>query len=192
MRGILDALRGRRGRIDASAHAPRVLSDHDFADLHPRFTWMRDFLKSIAPSGQLPGRQHIEPAALKSVLPLINIVEVQQAEGALRFRFRLVGSVQTEVAGREITGLLVDDAVLPRYVERITSNMRAVVQFRAPVYDQLAIAHPNREFIASERVYFPLAANGRDIDMLILIHAYPKLELDGSGTIASSLFAVRG
>jgi hypothetical protein len=57
-------------------------------------------------------------------------------------------------------------------VDRILSNMRAVVEHKAPVYDRFPIPHPGRDYIDSERIYFPLASDGDTVDMLILIHAY--------------------
>jgi hypothetical protein len=80
------------------------------------------------------------------------------------------------VAGREITGMLVEDAVLPDYLNRIIGNMRTAVETKAPAYDRFPTAHPNRDFIDSERVYFPFATDGQTVDMLILIHAYPGSE----------------
>ena len=149
-----------------------MISEEDFAGLHPRLGWMRDYLARVSRPGRLPARQHIDLLDLNHVLPFVNLVDVERDNGGLRFRFRRVGAVQTQMAGREITGLTVEDAVLPAYVDRILSNMRAVVECKAPVYDRFPIPHPGREHIDSERIYFPLASDGDTVDMLILIHAY--------------------
>jgi hypothetical protein len=93
----------------------------------------------------------------------------------LRFRFRLVGSRQSDIAGREITGKLVEDAVLPEFVDRIKSNMRAVVQSKTPVYDAFPMPHPKRDFIRTERIYFPLASDGELVDMILIVNGYPDL-----------------
>jgi hypothetical protein len=157
-------------------HRPKVVTDQDLASLHPRFMWMRDYLDRVAPPGRLPGRQHIDPLDVKDLLPLVNLIEVTKDSKAVRFRFRLVGTVQTEMAGRDITGMFVEDAVLPAYVNRILSNMRTAAERKRPVYDRFPMPHPNREFIDSERVYFPLAADGETVDTLFLVHAYPNRE----------------
>ena len=167
---------GGRRLSGMDAHRPRILDDSDFSKLHPRLTWMRDYLARIAPPGRLPGRQHIDPSAMKDVLPFINLVEIVGSGEAMRFRFRLVGTVQTEVAGREITGMFVEDAVLPEFSSRIAGNMRTAAETKRPVYDRFPTAHPSREFIDSERVYFPLATDGQTVDMLIRVHAYPGSE----------------
>ena len=40
---------------------PEPLSDSDFDALDPRFRWMRDYLRGIAPPGRLAGRQQVHP-----------------------------------------------------------------------------------------------------------------------------------
>ncbi len=94
--------------------------------IHPRFSEMARYLEAVAPKGRLPGRQHIDPCDFPRLLGLINLVDVERAEGRMRIRFRLVGEVQTRAAGRNITGLVVEDAVVPALVARITGNMKAI------------------------------------------------------------------
>ncbi len=150
----------------------------NYAKLHQRFSWLRDYLAQAAPPGRLPGRQDIDPTKLKALLPFINLVDVERHGEGLRFRFRLTGTLQTEVAGREISGRYVEDAVLPQYVERIRNNMRKCVTTGKPVYDRFPMPHPERDFIDTERVYFPLARDGETVDMLLILNDYPQEEDD--------------
>jgi hypothetical protein len=153
---------------------PEPLSDPDFTTLDPRFRWMRDYLHGIAPPARLPSRHHVEPPAFGRLLPFINLVDVERDGEDLRFRFRLVGTAQSIVAGREITGKYVEEAVLPEYVYRIRANMALAVARGMPVYDAFAMPHPGREFIQTERVYFPLASDGTTVDMILILNAYPQ------------------
>jgi hypothetical protein len=148
----------------------------DYAVLHPRFAWMQKYLIRVAPPGGLPGRQVIDPVVFKKLLPFINLVDVHRAPGHIDFRFRLVGTLQTSVAGREITGRRIEDAVLPEFVARIRANMTAAVDQRTAIYDRFPMPHPERDFIDTERVYYPLAGNGRDVDMLLILNGYPEDE----------------
>lgn len=107
------------------------------------------------------------------MLNLVNLAEVLREAGQLRFRFRLVGTTQTVVAGREITGKYVEDAVLPELRDRIFANMRQAVERKAPVYDRFPMPHPGRDFIDTERIYFPLASDGECVDMLLILNGYP-------------------
>lgn len=150
----------------------------DYPALHPRFRWMRDYLALVAPPGVLPGRQALDPSLFKPLLPFVNLVDVIRLPDQLDFRFRLTGTLQTELAGREITGKRVEDAVLPEFVERIRANMAAAVGQRTAIYDRFPMPHPDRDWIDTERIYFPLASNGRDVDMLLILNGYPRDEID--------------
>ncbi|MGD1878610.1 MAG: PAS domain-containing protein [Kiloniellaceae bacterium] len=149
--------------------------------IHPRFTEMIHYLAAVAPAGRLPGRQHIDPCDFPSMLGLINLVDVERRNTAMQFRFRLVGEEQTRAAGRNITGLVVEDAVVPALVERIKGNMRKVVSTRLPIYDRFPMPHPDRQFIDSQRMYYPLAADGKTINMLLILNAYDRISLRAVG-----------
>jgi hypothetical protein len=145
----------------------------NYAKLDPQFARMRDYLAGIAPPGKLPGRQHIDPLAIRSMLSFTNLVDVERDGDRLRFRFRLTGTLQSTAAGREISGQYLEDAVVPEFVDRIRANMTAVVERREAIYDRFGMPHPGREFIDTERIYFPLARDGETVDMLLILNAYP-------------------
>ena len=144
----------------------------DFTVLDPRFAWMRDYLAGVAPPRLLPGRQHIDPLDFPTLLPFVNLVDVERESGRLRFRYRLVGTTNAARAGVDMTGHYIGEGVLPAFAARIGRNMQATVETRAPVHDRFPAPHPHREFIISERVYFPLARDGALVDMLIAVFAY--------------------
>lgn len=145
----------------------------DYTKLDARFSRMRDYLAGAAPPGKLPGRQHIDPLAIRALLSFTNLIDVERTAGELRFRFRLIGTLQSTAAGREVSGQYLEDAVLPEYLERIRRNMTAAVENREAVYDRFGMPHPGRDFIDTERVYFPLARDGETVDMLLILNGYP-------------------
>lgn len=150
--------------------------------LHPRFLEMMRYLESVAPEGLLPGRQHIDPLDFRQVLTLVNLVDVERDDsGGLRFRYRLVGQEQTLRSGREITGQLVEDAVLPALRPRVEANMRKAVVSGLPVFDSFPMPHPDREFIVSQRAYYPLAGDGSTVDMLLILHDYDPAPAASAG-----------
>ena len=140
--------------------------------VHSRFTEMIHYLATAAPQGRLPGRQHIDPCDLRQVLTLVNLIDVERDGGTVRFRYRLVGEQQRQAAGRNITGLVVEEAVIPSLVARINGNMAKVLTTRLPVYDRFPMPHQGRQFIDSQRMYYPLAADGETIDMLLILNGY--------------------
>lgn len=158
----------------------KELSGREPMTLHPRFVDMMRYLKSVAPVGQLPGRQHIDPLDFRHVISLINLVDVERSGGEVRFRYRLVGETQTRNAGRETTGLLLEDALLPELLPRVRANMCKVLERRQPVFDSFPMPHPDRQFIIAQRMYFPLAADGQTINMLLTLHGYDPDPARGS------------
>lgn len=153
-----------------------------YDEIHPRFTWMRDYLARIAPQGKLPGLQHLDLKAMGSVRPYINLVDVVRSGTDCRFRYRLIGSQQTLIAQRDITGLYIEEAVLPLFLERIRTNMQTCVDQRKAYYDVFAMPHPDRDFIRTERIYFPLASDGSAVDVLMVLNCYP----DGEDGVAGN------
>ena len=149
------------------------MPDPAYDALHPCFAWMRDYLGGVAPPGKLPGRRHIDPVDFRTVLGLVSLAEVRREADRLRFRFRLVGTTQTSLAGREITGRWIEEAVVPELAPRILANMTAAVERKRPVYDRFPMPYPGRKFIDTERIYFPLAADGETVDMLLILNGYP-------------------
>lgn len=144
-----------------------------YDEIHPAFSWMRDYLRQVAPRGRLPGLHLIDVDGFGPLLPFVNLITVERTGAAMRFRYRLIGDRQTRLAGRDITGLYVEDAVLPLFIERISGNMRACVTGRQALYDAFAMPHPDRDFIRTERVYFPLADDGETVDTLLIMNGYP-------------------
>ncbi|WP_193370845.1 PAS domain-containing protein [Pelagibius marinus] len=133
---------------------------------------MQAYLDKVAPEGKLPGRQHIDPLEFREFMSFINLVDVERVDGDVRFRYRLVGEEQTRRSGREITGKLLKDALVPALVPRVRSNMMKVLMTRKAVFDSFPMPHPDREFIVSQRMYYPLAGDGETIDMLLTLHGY--------------------
>lgn len=116
--------------------------------------------------------------------PFVNLLTIERVGAAMRFRYRLIGERQTKMAGRDITGLCVEEAVLPLFVERISANMQACANQRQPFYEAFAMPHPDQDFIRTERVYFPLAEDGETGDTLLVLNGYPD---DGEHNLPDQL-----
>ncbi len=149
-----------------------------FESLHPRFAWMRDYLESLAPAGKLPSRRQLDPLDLRALLPFIVLVDVHRSgsgSGSEReFRYRLMGSRHVEAIGHNFTGVTVQDASAPAYLERVLSNMNFVVDTAKAFYDRFPMPFRDREFMDSERVYFPLADDGETVDVILVLNGYPN------------------
>lgn len=87
-----------------------------------------DYWKSLRRPGEglIPRRSDFSPAAIKSLLPYIFIVDIEQHDA----RFRLVGTAMTERAQRELTGLRYSQLSTPAQLEN--SLARANLAFSHP------------------------------------------------------------
>lgn len=144
----------------------------DFIGAHPRFQQLNDYLVARAPEGLLPGRQHVDPTDIPNLLPVISFVDVERDGGDIQLRFRLVGTTCTEAMGRDLTGEIIDDGHISQCGDAIAVQMLEIVECRQPGFGDLSVSLAGREHMGYQRAYFPLARNGKDVDMLIGVHAF--------------------
>ncbi|HUN49684.1 MAG TPA: PAS domain-containing protein [Candidatus Sulfotelmatobacter sp.] len=144
--------------LPAGADLPAC--DHRLVRLHR-------YWQSIRPAPEaLPGRQHFDPAAVRDLLALIWLIDVHRAP--LRFKYRLVGTVHVDAEGRNPTGLWLDEAhqrfaassAYPQFVAAATEGRIAF--YRGPPAYVI-----KKDYIAIERLILPLAADGREVDVLL-------------------------
>lgn len=141
-------------------------------DAAPKIRALYDYWGSIHPAaGGLPGRQHLDPLDIPQLLPSIWMVDVRPAP--LRFRFRLVGTAIVKFTGRDATGLWLDQ-VYPDYENTVAFRIhRDCVAKGEPAYRKSKVlSNPGRDFVEAERVYLPLAGNGQDVDILLIMTLY--------------------
>lgn len=135
-----------------------------------RFERLRDYLAAKAPPGKLPGRQHIEPLEITDLLQYLMLVDVvPQPDGEPRFRFRLIGTAVVELHGTDLTGKFVDQALV--IGASAVTRFRDIVQSRQPRHHAGEVFIPGREHTTFERMSFPLARDGENVDMLVSIFA---------------------
>ena len=150
-----------------------------FETLHPRFAAMRDYLASLraamGPGRRMPRPTDLDPRAFQDLLPFVNLIDVVLANDAVRFRFRLVGTAQSEAAQLEYAGRFVDEAVDPASRPRVLDDLTRVVAMCRPHYGRYGMPFPGRGFIDSERVFYPLSSDDRMVDCILALHHYPDL-----------------
>ncbi len=68
-----------------------------------------EYWLSIAPAGQLPGRQHFDPLEIAPIMPHVWMLDVIREDGLTRYRYRLVGTAEVMTLQREATGSWFDE-----------------------------------------------------------------------------------
>jgi hypothetical protein len=138
-------------------------------DCHAKVRQIVEYWMAIHPSAGLPGRQHLDPLDVPSLLPNIRLLDVV---GTLpRFRVRLMGTKVREFMGEEQTGRWLDE-VFPNLHGSLThTELVKTVRMKSPRWRRgkpaLAV---DRNFLDMERCYLPFAQDGRTIDMVLTFH----------------------
>jgi PAS domain len=149
------------------------LPDLDVSAWHPRLQRLHDYWKRVHPASGLPGRQHVDPLAIPDLLPNLWLLDVER--DPFRLRYRLVGTRITELSGRELTGLFLDEAhphatEIPDFFRRF----RAVVETGQPSWRRgvptLYLHH--KDFTTIERAALPLARDGVSVDMILAMTVF--------------------
>lgn len=119
--------------------------------------------------GLLPGRQHIDPLTLpRLTLPHIFLFDVLREPDRLRFRYRLVGAhinfgMPGNKTGRYFDEVMPDDPARRATLEALT---RCAEKGEVSYRRGKPRLPTNQEAALIERLYLPLAADGRIVDML--------------------------
>lgn len=133
-------------------------------DCHPKIAAIVDYWRSRHQGGELPGRQHIDPADIPSLLPNIWLMDVTR--NPIRFRMRLVGTRIVAYAGEDNTGCWIDE----KWPDYDDSPLRQVVDSRAPGWWRgPSQFRPEKTYVELERVRLPLARDGSTVDMILCL-----------------------
>jgi hypothetical protein len=146
------------------------MGDPSLIDRHPRFRRLSDYLAAKAPLGKLPGRQHIDPLEIFDLLPYLMLVDVvRQPDGSARYKIRLAGTEAVAIQGSDGTGKYADEILSSPEGAGIIRRYDEILKTRQPQYRCGVVATPGREHVRYERLVFPLAADGENVDMLIFV-----------------------
>lgn len=157
-------------------YVPRHSADQDirgslWSDSEPASHWhvkiarFFRYWRSIHPAAGLPGRQHLDPLDIPSLLPGIWLLDIQREP--FRLRYRLAGTETVEAIGSEVTGRwmdevnprpLLDDSYLDRY--------RVIVAQHLPSWRRGPPLLMSKRVRTIENLVVPLAADGVTVDML--------------------------
>ena len=140
-------------------------------DCDPQVAAAVRYWLSIKPDGGLPGRQHIDPTDIPSLLHGVWLIDVRR--DPLSFVFRLVGTSVVEFFGQDPTGRNLHD-VFDDFERTVTYKdlcdiaETGTLRWRrgTPVLSHMP------KFSRLERVYMPVARNGKDVDMIFCFSVF--------------------
>lgn len=145
----------------------RILDDHDESVTHPMLIEGRRWWERARGDRAMPGRQDFDPVkAPPAMLPHILLADVVWTP-RLRFRYRLIGTHITQAMGRDSTGRWFDDLYNEYEYGTVTASIMRAIETGRPVSTLARAPADERSFLRIEAVDMPLAANGKDVDMIM-------------------------
>ncbi len=149
------------------------------ASAKPEIVAIYDYWRSKAPaSGLLPGRQHIDPVEIPRLLPNVWLVDV--VDDPRRFRVRLIGTMLVDVGIPLRVGDFIVDRLLPEQRAASLVEFESVVQSREPLWFRGGVNLRHDTYVHEvERIFLPLAADGRRVDMLLCLSLIQRAENGG-------------
>lgn len=136
-----------------------------------------DYWRNKAPAaGLLPGRQHIDPMEIPRLLPNVWLVDV--VDDVRRFRVRLIGTALVDVGIPLKVGDFIFDRLAPE-LRHTLAEFESVVRTREPLWYRGAVNLRHDTYVHEiERIFLPLAADGRTVDMLLCLSLIQRAEGD--------------
>jgi hypothetical protein len=144
---------------------PCQVEDWSVGFAHPRLVELYDYWSRRRPGGGLPCRGDLDPAAIPRLLKHVFLVDVLPQP--LDFRYRLIGTDLVRVAGRDVTGCRLAEALPHREFPRYFALYRAVTERRQPVRVTGASWIPRNDYLDWEAALLPLAAPDQSVNMLL-------------------------
>ncbi|WP_119418295.1 PAS domain-containing protein [Desertibaculum subflavum] len=141
--------------------------------------------------GLLPGRADINPAEIVPLLPHLSLVDIVGG----RFRYRLAGTRVVEDTGRELTGAYIGASVQPpEYAAAICAVYEHARTRAVPIFAQGGYRTPAGAVHSVSRLLLPLAADGVNVDMMIVsrVAHYPDPSAVGIDWLGAADGTVEG
>lgn len=147
------------------------LSDRVPEDCQAKIRRAVEYWLSVHPAGGLPGRQHFDPVDVPELLPYVRLLDVSDTPP--KFKVRLMGTGTVEFYGKDLTGFWYHDAFPDFPGSDAESLMIDAVRTGRPNWRKGAPSFfHKKDYQNVERVTLPFATDGRNVDMLLIVHVF--------------------
>jgi hypothetical protein len=129
---------------------------------------LHHYWRSLARADQLPSRSQIDPVDIARILlPWIFMVDVLNDGCKPDYRYRLAGTSNVRLVGRDPTGKLASSIFRDDDRTFMMETFHTTVRERQPTYWHAAVPHDKYHFVNVYRGIFPLSSDGEKVDILI-------------------------
>jgi hypothetical protein len=141
-------------------------------DAHAKIGAIYQYWQKAAPGpGLLPGRQHIDPAHFPKLLENVWMVDV--GKEPMQFRFRLVGGLFHRVGSPVKRGDLIEPYLGDDGRELVMGHLRVCATSGKPLWFRGQAFLPHARVASElERIFLPLAQDGKTVDILLCLTIY--------------------
>ncbi|HET6619177.1 MAG TPA: PAS domain-containing protein [Dongiaceae bacterium] len=147
------------------------MADPDFiADCHPRVRAIYRYWDSKRNGRQMPRRSDLDPLEIPRFLPDICLIDV--VPDARRYVYRLIGTNEVAMRGRDPTGLAVGEGYFGTSAQSVFLNYDGVARSRAPRVDRDPSITSDDRFIQHESIFLPLSDDGGTVNMILVFTVY--------------------
>jgi len=131
---------------------------------------LKRYRETLRVDSRLPSRRQIDPVEIGAILlPWIFLLDVVRDGDRLDYLYRLVGTSNVELVGRDPTGRLASEIFATEERRFLMETFELTVTSAAPTY---WYAEAPQESYGRVRIYrglFPLSDNGIEVDKLLCI-----------------------
>lgn len=113
----------------------------------------------------MPSRADIDPIELKRFLPGIVLIDV--VDDARRYVYRLVGTREVTMRGRDPTGQSMIEGFFAPDLDTALAIPDQVVATRAPLFIHRAFTAPDGRIGDEDLIMLPLSTDGEKVTMLL-------------------------
>ncbi|WP_374380623.1 PAS domain-containing protein [Dongia sp.] len=144
------------------------MSDHQpdwVATCHPDIRFILDYWHEKRAGRAMPKRSDVDPAEISRYLPYITLVDV--VPDARRFVYRLVGTMEVALRGRDPTGCSIAEAYFGRSVETVMLKYQTVCDTCAPFYEVDDFQVVDR-YVNEENIFVPFSDDGETVNKIMV------------------------
>lgn len=142
----------------------------------PRLEQAYEYWRRKAAGRRLPCRRDIDPIDIPKLLPDVMLVDVEP-DG--RYRYRLIGTENTQAHGMKATGRYLDEVLPgPEYRNHVLALYDESVREKRALYSECLFLSPER--LAPERhtkvLFMPLSEDGETVNIVFVLQIFLYIE----------------
>jgi hypothetical protein len=139
---------------------------------------------------KMPARSQMTPRDLKDVLRNIVVVE-RIAQNPSRYRWRVIGSGLTEIAGH-VTGKTFEESVPAELVPRWNECMDLILAAEEPLRFIGRVHFRGREYLDAEHLYVPLANDNDEPNYIMALCRYTPRRSENEESWENQIASIPG